>query len=90
MYPDPDDANLKHSHFACTIPAWAAATRIGRAYARARVRRIVARELSEKGYELTGQLCIHFGMVDSKAMAIAHFTSRDALAAAYADKGAER
>lgn len=87
MHPDPDDTELKHSHFACTIPAWAAATRIGRAYARARVRRIVARELAEKGYALEGRLCTHFGMVDSRAMAVAHFTSRDQLAAAYAADG---
>lgn len=87
MHPDPDDTELMHSHYACKIPAWCAATRIGRAYSRRRITRMIRAELAEKGYEPAGRLCFHFGMIDGSATVLAHFTTRDALAVAFSAEG---
>lgn len=90
MHTDPDDIDLQHSHFACRIPAWAAAAAPGRAYARWKVGRIVRKELAEKGWTRTGTQCWHFGTIDGASGVIVHFTVRDALATAYANSEADR
>lgn len=90
MHPDPDDESTLHDHYACTVPTLCVTTRIGRAYARRRVARMVRRDCAERGYTPTGPLCFHFGVVDGTAAVIVHFTARDALADAYAATGAEQ
>lgn len=90
MHPDPDDTDLIHSHFACKIPTWCAVTGIGRAYARRKITRIVQADLRDKGYTQESALCFHFGTVDGTATALAHFTTRDTIATAYAETDADR
>ena len=86
MHPDPDDAAVMHATSIYAIPRWAALTPFGRAYARRRIARLVARHMNDQGYQATGPECYHFATVDGRAVLVVHFMVRDAIAAAYADE----
>lgn len=86
MHPDPDDAAVLHATSIYAIPRWAALTPFGRAYARRRIARLVARHMTGQGYQAIGPECYHFATVDGRSVLVVHVRVRDAIAAAYADE----
>lgn len=90
MNPDPDSPAELHGQDAYPVPPLCVFTGPGRAYARRRVARMVRRHCKEQGYAPPAIRCFHFGVLDGTPAVVVHFTTRDALATAYAATGAEQ
>lgn len=68
---------------ASRVPVLVAATAIGRAYGRRRIRRELTTALATKGHGAPQRLHFHFAVVDGCGLAVAHFFTEDNLEAAF-------